>query len=69
MIRLDSNATIGIVDMPDVSGPLVLVVGSEGAGLISWLLVSLRAASRHCDRSASGGDSAVLKISPEPVLS
>jgi len=33
LIGLDGNAVIGISDVPDVSGPIVLVIGSEGAGL------------------------------------
>jgi 23S rRNA (guanosine2251-2'-O)-methyltransferase len=33
LIGLDGNAAMGISEVPDVSGPVVLVVGSEGAGL------------------------------------
>jgi 23S rRNA (guanosine2251-2'-O)-methyltransferase len=33
LIGLDGNSTTSLHDVPDVSGPLVLVVGSEGAGL------------------------------------
>ena len=33
LIGLDGRAVISISDMPDISGPIVLVVGSEGAGL------------------------------------
>jgi 23S rRNA (guanosine2251-2'-O)-methyltransferase len=33
LIGLDGNSTTSLHDVPDVSGPVVLVVGSEGAGL------------------------------------
>ena len=33
LIGLDGNSTTSLPDVPDVSGPVVLVVGSEGAGL------------------------------------
>jgi 23S rRNA (guanosine2251-2'-O)-methyltransferase len=33
LIGLDANSTTSLHDVPNVSGPVVLVVGSEGAGL------------------------------------
>jgi 23S rRNA (guanosine2251-2'-O)-methyltransferase len=33
LIGLDGSSTTSLHDVPDVSGPVVLVVGSEGAGL------------------------------------
>ena len=33
LIGLDGHADTSISDVPDLSGPVVLVVGSEGAGL------------------------------------
>jgi 23S rRNA (guanosine2251-2'-O)-methyltransferase len=33
MIGLDGGAATSISDVPDLSGPVVLIVGSEGAGL------------------------------------
>ena len=33
LIGLDGNSTTSLHDVPDLSGPVVLVVGSEGAGL------------------------------------
>ena len=33
LIGLDGNSTTSLHEVPDVSGPVVLVVGSEGAGL------------------------------------
>ena len=33
LVGLDGNATLAIPEVPDMSGPVVLVVGSEGAGL------------------------------------
>ena len=33
LIGLDGDAVIGISEVPDASGPIVLVIGSEGSGL------------------------------------
>ena len=33
MIGLDGKSTTSLPEVPDVSGPVALVVGSEGAGL------------------------------------
>jgi 23S rRNA (guanosine2251-2'-O)-methyltransferase len=46
LIGLDGQATMNISDVPGVSGPLVLVVGSEGAGLS-------RLVREACDHLAS----------------
>ncbi|HKX15935.1 MAG TPA: 23S rRNA (guanosine(2251)-2'-O)-methyltransferase RlmB [Propionibacteriaceae bacterium] len=46
LIGLDGRATMNISDVPGVSGPLVLVVGSEGAGLS-------RLVREACDHLAS----------------
>jgi 23S rRNA (guanosine2251-2'-O)-methyltransferase len=46
LIGLDGRANMSITDVPGVSGPLVLVVGSEGAGLS-------RLVREACDQLAS----------------
>ncbi len=46
LIGLDGRANMSITDVPGVSGPLVLVVGSEGAGLS-------RLVREACDHLAS----------------